>query len=84
MPKPQAQVELDIWLIKNNPQVQHKLQNNEIKELLLEIYEEGKRMGRNQYALFGDDSMEDTDGPDAYSEDYENHTDYSSLLTKNI
>lgn len=81
----QSQVELDIWLTKNNPQVQHMLQNNEIKQLLLEVYEEGKKIGKHQYAAFGDDSLEeDVDGPDAYSEDYENMTDYSSLLTKNL
>jgi len=75
-----SQAELEVWLIKNNPQVQHMLQNNQIKELLLEVYEEGKNAAASAHELT-DDIIEEA-VEEEMEEDY--LTSYSALLTENL
>lgn len=72
---PELQREVDKWLIKNQVQMQFMLQEDNLKELLYEIFQEGVLYAARQKKM---EVAEDV------FEDVEHITNYSSLLTENL
>lgn len=74
------QREVDKWLIKNQPQVQHLLENNDLKQLVYEVYEAGM-----QTQLTTEEDREELikDEVNSRIED-DKLTNYSSILIQNL
>jgi hypothetical protein len=72
--------ELDKWLIKNQPQVQHLLENDELKELLYQVFEAGTECSIVPRDLT-DEEMRDLIEEKMRDDQL---TSYSSILTENL
>lgn len=67
----QQQRELEKWLIKHQPQIRFALENDDIKEVLYQVYEQGIIAGL---------AMDPNHDPTPKDVDDDLRTDYSSLL----
>ncbi len=79
------QREVEIWLIRNQPQVQFMLQNNELKQLLYEVYAAGVESKEAiPVRKHVKDLIKDMEDEQQEMRNEDNLTDYSDLLIKNL
>jgi hypothetical protein len=76
----QIKRELDKWLIQNQPQVQYMLENDNIKELLYQVYEAGTQCSAVPRDLT-DEEMRDLIEEKLREDQL---TSYSSILAENL